>query len=1128
MKVSTSDFSTKTEIVQEAEERKIPVITVLTSRDQPVNKKYSLDSEGQVQITQYQNAARFNAAIHPIANIVDLANLLDHISHDPMKIMIRGLHPLGRAIDVPRKKSNFPEDLEGTPWVMLDFDNVPLPQGLDPLSAEAIEWVIAKLPVEFQGVSYFYQFSSSSGILGSDGTPKKKGLNVHLFFWFSQRIPGEVLAAYLRLHCLQTGFYWFQQNKGGVWDLKFGIDPAPIRSAVQAHYVALPEIGPGVQCRLVPEKRQDLIRKSKLSVSVPALPGDIVFTANHAQHRIRNAYLKEHGYLKRTLLTHTENGVAASDYYTAPDIMVRGGRTFIDCKLSGDGEHLILYFDDENTPGSWFVAKKYPQMAHRFGDGASMALRELSEGAHRYVRDTLRWFIEIPRQDLALNGQGYLPALGSFATAKVSLVLAPTGSGKTMQAIEWIRPLCNLRLVIYAAPTIALVNQMKADLEGARLEPMSYHEVWPGHFPNYGVVVTTNESLPRILKLAHQRGVSHDLILDEIHAGLDDFMRSNRRNELLERAIAKTGRTLLLTGTLTTVQKLKLVDVALHALGSVENFCIYEFQPAKRNPLYIRPLECFGSDLVLLLEDFAQRVKLQQPLPRTVLILPTSQMKAYENLLANYGLSDYAYVVSRPENTGEEIEAARTGARSILISSPLFALGLNFEYEPEIFWCSFQHISADTNQIIQTVNRANRGNVRCVVRIYVGKANNDGLELPSEIKVKQVVEEGFLQETSLKGLLEEHLQIDRNVYRQLRVLEKNTAAALGELIENDAIQNYRIVTGEGGAIDKAKAGIYKQVRKVARGEYLNAILLRARALQYDLLHLHFWKLAKLNQERMDNWRTDEARTELAIQTDAQAIALNVCGLTDPAKAKRVELSKVQRLFGERLPWVSAQYDPEKCDGWARAMAEKTRGIVVVLRKLQELKAGEIDGFGLAASLTRNTQLSEGFLALANGENEYLTLRQKFNDLATARERARKIGSNMERARVKDLACDLVGELLAPLGVFFEVKGKGRERFTDYSKPIVPQDWDVAGMIQRLEGQERRLSVWPVQLKKYPVSDEDSVGEKLVPKEICNGCVYFDQGSCSLGHQVDWQGGEFEGNLADGCAGFRAIRVKKAA
>ena len=93
---------------------------------------------------------------------------------------------------------------------------------------------------------------------------------------------------------------------------------------------------------------------------------------------------------------------------------------------------------------------------------------------------------------------------------------------------------------------------------------------------------------------------------------------------------------------------------------------------------------------------------------------------------------------------------------------------------------------------------------------------------------------------------------------------------------------------------------------------------------------------------------------------------------------------------------------------------------------------------------------------------------------------------------------------------------------------LPAKWHLPVMSRYLADQEQRLKAWPVKLKKYPVSDEDSIGEKMVPKEICNGCVYFCQNSCTLGCPVDWQGGEYEGNLADCCPSFKGIRIRKVA
>ncbi len=173
-------------------------ITVLTSRDHPVNKRFYLDENSQVTKQNFQNAYLFDATKVPVGNIDDLAKLVEFCSKDDRHILIRGL-PLGPDCRIRKTSENFDEHPDGSAWAMLDFDNIVVPSDIDPLSVDAIEWVVAKLPSEFQNATYFYQHSGSAGVLGNDGAPMKSGLNVHLFFWLNRRVPGKSLSA-VNLH----------------------------------------------------------------------------------------------------------------------------------------------------------------------------------------------------------------------------------------------------------------------------------------------------------------------------------------------------------------------------------------------------------------------------------------------------------------------------------------------------------------------------------------------------------------------------------------------------------------------------------------------------------------------------------------------------------------------------------------------------------------------------------------------------------------------------------------------------------------------------------------------------------------------------------------------------------------
>lgn len=353
--------------------------------------------------------------------------------------------------------------------------------------------------------------------------------------------------------------------------------------------------------------------------------------------------------------------ISTVQHWVNPNANLRSGRTYRDGKLSTDGKFFTLFFADENSPGSYYVVKDRPEFAYRHG-GDKMLLKELSAGAHAHVRDVLQWFTEIPHHDLSLDEQGFLPPLASFAQAKVSLILAPTGSGKTKAAIDWMRSKISAKsLIVYAAPTIALVNQMRSDLTSAGMSCHLYTDTWKSSLPNFGVIVTTNQSMRRILDLIYDAYLPHHLIVDEIHTGMDEFMKRKRENEAFESAMSKASQTLLLTGTLTKVQRTKIVSTVGHALGGLteELYCCYEFPSVKRNSLIIRPSANFNSDFVELIDELQAKAKAGEPLLRVVVLLDTSKMRKYQTLLEQYELAQYAHVVSRPENSPEDIELAR-------------------------------------------------------------------------------------------------------------------------------------------------------------------------------------------------------------------------------------------------------------------------------------------------------------------------------------------------------------------------------------------------------------------------------------------------------------------------------------
>jgi hypothetical protein len=1093
-------------------------ITVLRSRSHPVNKRFFVGSDGQVQKENFQHAFLYDARLVQVEDIDGLAKLIEASSQDDHLVLIRGL-PTDAKNNIRRTKENFAEHAEGTPWVMLDFDDIAVPDGIDPLSPQAIEWVISELPPEFHDATYFYQHSGSAGILRQDGTPMKPGLNAHLFFWLSRPVSGKTMAAYLRQHCMENGFYRLGANQGDIVMLTPGIDPAPIRSEVQPHFIAAPMIEAGVQCLLTATDRQGLVRKDRNSVAIPEIAADIERQARRLQDRILDDYKREHGYVIKTMVTTVKGKLAVTRYSVAPsEGQVRVSRELAETKLSDDKKFLTLYFTDEGSPGSWYVCQDRPQLGIRYGDSARCPLNELSAGAHQYVRDELRWFTEAPHHDLSLI-DGYLPPISSFATAKVSLILSPTGSGKTVGTIAWIQEQTHQRkLVLYAAPTIALVKQMRDDLQKEGISSGFYQDIRGFDIALYRVIVTTNDSLPKLLKQVYDEAVPHVLIFDEIHQGLDRFMGSEKFLRGFEDALSKAGQSLLLTGTLTDTQRLALVEEAKQAPGCLTeaNYCCYEFLSGRRNPLEIASAKYFDSHLPTLLADFQSKRQQGEPLPRLVLLMDTSRMEMYRLMVERYGLTDQAMIVSRQENTEEEIEAARISTLPILISSPLFGLGLNFAREPDILWARFDHIGADTNQVIQTVNRANRGrrsreDEPCQVRIYGNVKANAEFRIPDRVALKDKVAERFEEEASLAGMLEDHLQLDRVTYRLLREEERESSTALSVLARNDAIQNFHIVEAQLDEIEREKAADTKQARKDAREGYNQAIAqasIRYRNASQDGRAL--LALDRLCEERNNNWRQGSPRTEREIETELAGVFLGWLQLAKPGQARKVSVAKVRRLFCEHPLWGSEQYARDKYPEWAKVEAEKMENLGVLVEKLEQLCSGEITAEALSALLTRNKLLKNAFLALANNDTEFQSISAKFETLEAARKVVRDRGGDAQRKKVKEQGLALLRELLEPLGIGYGEKESGGRQVTDDTEPIVPVTLDLSMIKWTLKREAERLRALPPGQKEaailFSVDEWDGRLPDPIPIGVCQKCVWFRTNcrDCSAGKYMDWQ------------------------
>ena len=175
----------------------------------------------------YSAGARFLAEEHAVANLADLAALLETVARDPRAFIVRGALAQAARDDAARgepirrrklHKGNVAPTLEETPrrWIMIDVDNWPLPAWGDLADdpATVIEHAIHELlPEPFHDADCWWQLSASAGFAGGL-------LKCHLFFWMSDPADNLHIKSVLAEHAP-------------------AIDCAPF-SAAQPHFIAAP------------------------------------------------------------------------------------------------------------------------------------------------------------------------------------------------------------------------------------------------------------------------------------------------------------------------------------------------------------------------------------------------------------------------------------------------------------------------------------------------------------------------------------------------------------------------------------------------------------------------------------------------------------------------------------------------------------------------------------------------------------------------------------------------------------------------------------------------------------------------------------------------------------------------
>lgn len=183
-------------------------LTVIRSDKRvPVRKTVSLGRESVETLSSYPRIKLWSREIHSISDDIDaLAEFIKSLAHQPDSALVTGIPCSDIALDTPTRRlkairDNHPATLAecSAPWVVIDVDDIPIPERLDPLDPEsAIAAVVEMLGAPFTDASYVWQLTASA-------FPGAERIRVRLFFLVDRPISNEDRKAWGKSVNAKTG-----------------------------------------------------------------------------------------------------------------------------------------------------------------------------------------------------------------------------------------------------------------------------------------------------------------------------------------------------------------------------------------------------------------------------------------------------------------------------------------------------------------------------------------------------------------------------------------------------------------------------------------------------------------------------------------------------------------------------------------------------------------------------------------------------------------------------------------------------------------------------------------------------------------------------------------------------------